>query len=661
MIIGEKTFKNKIIITFSFFVLTFSFVLVKAIYVQVVNNKKLLNYSKGQILREATIYPNRGHIYDRNGSPLAINVKTYSIFAIPRNMDARDYALRNLSQMVPDLKYSELKTKLYKRLRYTWLARKISLTDSQVEKIKKIKGIYIEAVPKRFYPNKELLSQTLGFVGVDNSGLSGVEFLFDKDLKGKPIQMRYYQDAKGRPIKLETEDQGGSAKDIFLSVDKELQSFAEKTIKDAVIEFQAAKGGIGVINPKNGEILAIANYPTFDPNDVDSSSQEARKLGFVSDPFEPGSTFKLLTVASALENKIARPDTSYYCEQGKLLVDDHVISEAETKKKYEWLTVSDIVRHSSNIGTTKIAFDVTFPKLDKTMKLFKIGEKSGIEIPGESRGIYQFKENVSPLTLSNISFGQGVATTGIQMLATYAVFENGGKYFRPTIIRGGNNGITPPQIISQETAKSIQKMLVKAVDEGTGFNAQIPHFVIAGKTSTAQKHDKDGGYKGYVPGFIGFPTNSDQKFVIYAYIDEPQVKYYGNDVAAPVFKKIAQYILYRNKEFNLGENKKPQDAKEQDKENLIDNKKLNPSNSKNKKDQRDEVKVVHSASRHVSKDVMPNFEGLDKLSSQSLLRQIDYPAIHSGVGVVIGQFPPAGSPLKKDISIKLNYSLPKYE
>lgn len=664
MILGEKTFKNKIITTFAFFAFVFSLVLIKAIYVQVINNKKLLSYSKGQILRESTVYPNRGQIFDRNGSPLAINVKTYSIFAIPRNMEARDFALRTLAQIDPELKYSELKSKLYKRQRYTWLARKISLTDAQAEKVKKIKGIYIEAVPRRFYPNKELLSQTLGFVGVDNAGLAGVEFLFDKDLKGKPTHLKYFQDAKGRPIKLQTEENHqGAAKDVYLSIDKELQSFAEKTIKDAALEFRGAKAGIGIINPENGEILAVANYPTFDPNEVDNSSPESRKLAFASDPFEPGSTFKLLTVASALENKIARPDTSYYCEQSKLLVEGHIISDAESSKKYEWLTVAEIIQHSSNVGTTKIAFDITFPKLDKTLKLFKIGEKTGIEVPGESRGIYQFKENVSPLTLSNISFGQGVATTGVQMLSAYAVFANGGNYFRPTILKGGNDGTTPERIISQETAKSIQKILVKAVNEGTGTNAQIPHFEIAGKTSTAQKHDKYGGYKGYVPGFIGFVLNSKQKFVIYAYVDDPQTKYYGNEVAAPIFKKIAQYILYRNKEFDLGQNKTAVERKDKSIENVSENKK-NTKTKKiplNKKIEKDEVKVVRAAARYLAKDVMPNFEGLDKLSAQSLLRQIDYPAIHSGIGVVTRQFPVAGTPLKKDISIKLNYSLPKYE
>lgn len=663
MILGEKTFKHKIITTFLLFVFAFALVIIKAFYVQVLNNKKLMEYSRGQIVREAIVYPNRGHIYDRNGSPLAINIKTYSIFAIPRNMDGRNFSLQNLVKIVPALSYTELKSKIYKRQRYTWLVRKISLTDHQAEKIKKIKGIYIEEVPRRYYPNKELLSQTLGFVGVDNSGLAGIEFLFDKNLRGSPIHLKYFQDAKGRPIKSETKSSGGEAKDIYLSIDKELQAFAEKTIKDAVLQFQAVKGGVGIINPENGEVLAMANYPTFDSNEVDSSTPEQRKLSFVSDPFEPGSSFKLLTVASALENKIARADTSYYCEQGKLLVEDHIISEAEVKKKYEWLTVSDIVRHSSNIGTTKIAFDVTFPRLNKTLKLFKIGEKTGVEIPGESRGIYQHKENVSPLTLSNISFGQGVATTGIQMLSAYAVFANKGAYFRPTIIKGGNEGVAPVQVISKDTANSISKMLVRAVEEGTGANAIIPHFVIAGKTSTAQKHDRSGGYKGYIPSFVGYPMNTNQKFVIMVYVDDPQTKYYGNDVAAPVFKEIAQYILYRNKELDVGENKSKEELEGKNKKVKLP---LKPAKkvAKNKKalQNKDEVKVVLSAaSRVISKDIMPNFEGLDKLSSQSLLRQVEMPAVHNGVGVVTSQFPPAGSVLRKDISIKLYYSLPKYE
>jgi cell division protein FtsI (penicillin-binding protein 3) len=271
------------------------------------------------------------------------------------------------------------------------------------------------------YPNHDVASQVLGFVGIDNVGLAGLEYLYNDDLKGEPRIVKYVRDAKGRAIKFESEDIGGTAKDITLSIDKDLQAMAEKYLKEAVDKFDAESGGFGVMDAETGEILAVGNYPNFDPNDVNKSKEVHRKLAFATDPIEPGSTFKTFTVISALENNIAKPETAFYCERGELEVEGHIISEAESKKKFEWLTVSEILRHSSNIGTTKLAFDLTYPKLKKTLTRFGFGEKTGVEFPGESRGIFVNKDNVPPLSLSNISFGQGVATTGMQMPSSRVV------------------------------------------------------------------------------------------------------------------------------------------------------------------------------------------------------------------------------------------------
>lgn len=638
----ERREHKKITFVFVCIIIFACMIFAKAFYVQVINKTRLVNYSKGQIVREATVYPYRGNIYDRNGSPLAINIKTYSIFTIPRDVVQKDRTWKELAKIVPKLKYSDIKERTYKRQKYTWIARKIELSDEQVEKIKNLKGVYFESVPKRFYPNGELLGQTLGFVGIDNTGLSGVEFLFDEDLKGRPIKYKYLRDAKGRAIKFENEESGGKSKDIYLSIDKELQAIAEKALKETVIEHKAFRGGIGVINSDNGEVLAMANYPNFNPNHVDRSRAEFRKLPFISDPFEPGSTFKILTIASALENKIVRPDTNYFCDYGKLLVEGHWISEAEEHKKYEWLSVTDILKYSSNVGTTKIAFDLTFPKLQKTLSDFNIGEKTGIEIPGESRGIFVNKVNISPLALSNISFGQGVATTGIQMLAAYASIVNDGSYIKPTIIKRNGEAFEKKQIISKKTAKELKKMLIKAVEEGTGKNAKIEHFVIAGKTSTAQKHDKNGGYKGHIPGFIGFPLNVSNKFVIYAYIDDPDGAYYGNIVAAPLFKKVAQYILYRNRE--------------------IEKTKISQKTEKTPPvELKDSVTVGFSSNEKIDSDTVPNLIGLDKISAQVIIDKLQLKAMHKGIGVIKEQFPKSGQPLNKDLILKLRYEPPQYD
>lgn len=632
----EKSIKNKIIFLFCTFLFAFVLILGKALKVQLFDRAELIERSRSQVFREITVYPKRGNIYDRNGNPLAINIQTYSIFTIPKNLKNLKSSLKKLARAVPSITYSDLLSRTKGRERYTWLARKIQLTKKQVQKVKEIKGIYIDSVPKRLYPNHEVASQVLGFVGIDNVGLAGMEYLFDKELRGKPKVVKYVKDAKGRPIKFESQDLGPNAKDYHLSIDKELQAAAEKFLKEAIEEHDADGGGFGVMDSQTGEILAVGNYPTFDPNIWRKGTEKSRKLAFATDPFEPGSTFKTFTVVSAFENKIATADTSFYCERGRLKVEDHIISEAESKKLHEWLTVEEILKLSSNIGTTKLAFDLTFPKLKKTIQKFGFGEKTGIEVPGESRGILTEKENVSPLSLSNISFGQGVATTGVQMLAAYSVIANKGLYIKPTLIKGGNASTKPRPLISKELSKEVERILIEAVENGTGSRARVPMFTIAGKTSTAQRVAPEGGYRGYVSGFIGFPANVKRPFVVYAYVDNPKGRYYyGNQVAGPVFRKITEYLLFKNKDFsNLA---------------LEDERTINKM---------DTVKIKHSSTRIISKDKVPNFLGLDKRSSSSLGKKLHIKVHHKGIGVVFKQVPEEGSSLENNQEVVLHYRPP---
>ena len=643
------------------FVCFFTFVLGKALKVQLIDAGDLIVRANSQFLRQAMVYPKRGNIYDREGNPLALNVQTYSIFTIPKSIGSDSVTYKKLSKIVPEISYHETMSTIKKRKKFTWLGRKLRLSKDQVEKIKDLKGIFIESVPERIYPNHELLSQTLGFVGLDNSGLAGLEHLYDKELKGNPVTLKYTIDNKGRPIKFEShQDVTAQAKDIYLTIDKDIQGMAEKYLKEAVIKHSADKGGVGVIDASTGEILAIANYPSFDPNDVKSSSPDHRKLSFATDPFEPGSAFKLFTIGSAFEHKVAKLDSNYYCEQGHMKVDGHIISEAESHERYEWLSVADIVKFSSNVGTTKIAFDLTFPKFRETLKSLNFGEKTGIEVPGESRGIFTEAENVTPLSLSNMSFGQGIAVTGVQMLGAYAAIANGGEYNRPTLIKKDRSQVAELEpendhqlqkkvrVFAPKTSEDLTKALVGVVEGGTGVTAQIPHFKIAGKTATAQRVDKNGGYHGYVAGFIGFPVNVDKRFVIYVYIDNPKVGgYYGGAVAAPVFKNLAQYMLYKNKDI-----RKLADSDEKLEKDL---------DLKTIKNNIDIVQEKSAATRVYDPNVVPNLLGLDKISTTNVANKLNLHLIHKGMGVVSSQFPAAGTPLSNDLVIKLEYSPPNYE
>ena len=631
--------KNKIYAIFILFCLLFSVIICRAFFIQIINKKKLLAYSEDQLIRKAVIFPNRGNIYDRNGHSMAINIQVYNIFSIPKMIKEKKKAFKRLSQIVPSLTLTKLSKTLRNRTRFTWIERQIKLDKKQVEEIKKQKGFFLEKTTKRFYPNHELMAQVLGFVGVDNIGLGGIEYKFNELLKGDVKIIKYLNDAKGRPIKFESYDTENKAKNVYLTLDKGAQAIAEKYLKLTVETHKATRGGVGIMDASNGEVLAIANYPSFDPNRLQDFKEAHRRLSFVTDPFEPGSIFKVFTVISALENKIVTPETSYFCEHGKLKVGNHFIKESDPSRKHEWLSVSDIIKYSSNIGTVKIAFDVTFPLLDKTIKDFGFGKKTNIQFPGESRGIYNDRGKTSQLSLSNLSFGQGMATTGIQVLAAYAAIANGGIYYPPIIIK------TPDEkkgrrIMSSNIAQEIQRMLVSVVESGTAKNIKIPYFKISGKTGTAQKTDKMGKYTEYIPSFVGFPVGVEKKFVVFAYIEGPNGKFYsGSKVAAPIVKNVIEYMLFKNKEYqNLAF-----DSRE------ISSSHIGP------------VLTKSSVDDPSAKGGMPRFIGLDKKSSYTLAKKIGVYLKHQGIGVVIKQNIKEGTPFSKDAVVILEHGPPHYE
>lgn len=618
--------------------LGFSLVLAKAFYVQVINSTKLIAYSESQVVRKVKIYPKRGYIVDRNDNPLAINVQRYNLFTFIKDRKKLKTEINSLKKILPNLNYSKILKQVEKRSRFTWIARRIDINHEDLAEIKKFKNILVETISSRMYPNHELLAQTLGFVGIDNDGLAGLEYEFNEKLQGEPEIYKYFRDAKGRPVKYESAKVEKRNADLILSIDKDLQASLEEAIKEGVQKHEANLAGAAVMDSETGEILAIANYPTFDPNL--NGNREFRKLSFVTDPFEPGSIFKSLTVASALENNIITEETNYYCERGKFRVDNHYITESDTNHNYEWLSVSEILKLSSNIGTTKIAFDLTYPVLKETLKKFRIGEKTGIEIPGESRGIFDNDENIKPLRLSNISFGQGVATTGVQMLAAYSAFANGGYYVKPTILKKtSEHKIEKKRILSRNTANKITDMLVSVVEDGTGGNAKIKHFVMAGKTSTAQRVDEGGGYKGYVSAFIGYPVNVEKRLVTLVYVDNPTKNgYYGNQVAGPIFKKINKAILYKSKSFNsLSRIKK--------------------SSNKNL----DNIQIKYSGRRKIHKGVVPDLVGLDKNSAFNILDSLKIKYNHNGFGLVKSQWPQPGTAISNSTQVKLNFAAPSYD
>ncbi|MCT4642507.1 MAG: penicillin-binding transpeptidase domain-containing protein [Bacteriovoracaceae bacterium] len=628
--------KIKITFAFLFIAVLFTSVVVKAFYIQVINRNKLITYSNSQVIRTKKIYPKRGQILDRNMNPLAVNIKRYNIFTYGKKTQATLESLKKLSYKLDKLPYEKIiKNIKARKNKFTWISRHIDLNKEQYSFVKKLKGIEVETQFSRMYPNHELASQLVGFVGIDNEGLSGIENYFNKELKGKPQVTKYYRDAKGRPVKFESDLIPTPSSDIVLSIDKNYQAILENYLKEGVLKHEAIRGGAAIMDAHSGEILAIANYPTYDPNNYSSYKGRNRKLSFVTDPFEPGSVFKSLTIASGINRNIIKEDTNYFCERGKFKVQNHYIKESDSKSNHEWLTVKDILKYSSNIGTTKIAFDITYPKLKEDLDKFNIGKKTGIQLKGESRGILEQKPNIDPLRLSNISFGQGVATTGIQMLASYAPFVNGGYYIKPTFLKK-NNPSNKVRVVSAKTAKKVKDMLVEAVEDGTGKNAKVKYFTIGGKTSTAQRIDDTGKYNGYISGFIGFPVGIGKDFITFVYIDNPKKGYYGNTVAAPIFKKIVSSILYKNKAFN----------------------KLAKTEPSKKTDI---VRMKRSGIRRFKKGLMPNLIGLDKTTVFELLDKEDIQYNTKGFGVIVKQFPAPGQKLSKNTIVDIEFAAPDYE
>ena len=550
--------KSRILIIFSLLLALWGVVLVRAALVQIFPNERLENLKKRQFETSIQIRTRRGAILDRNGKELAASVPSYSLFADPKlikNPTLTSIRLGGLLGVSPNNLKKRIKDR---RRRFLWVRRQLS--EAQMQKIKSWDepGLGFIEEPKRVYPNGSLLAQTIGFVGSEGAGLDGLELQFEKYLEGQLKQVILPRDARGRPLlpdgRALTNVPDGA--DLELTIDSELQFVLEQELLATTEKFNAQSAMGIVMDAQTSEILAMANLPTFDLNEASRFSQSVRRNRLVSDTFEPGSTFKTILMASALGQNVIRPNSRFFCENGKFKVGDKWINEADTDHKFGWLNATEILAQSSNIGTTKIALDLGDKRFIKTIHDFGFGQKTGVELPGEARGLINALP-WRPHLLSNVSFGHGISVTPMQLAVAYTAIANGGWLKKPRIVKAirPKNDEAPiefsseslRQVLSTNDAATLRMMLTAATDEqGTGAKARIPGFQVAGKTGTAQKIDAEkGGYKAnaYVSSFSGFVPAHDPRYVILIAIDDPQKAYYGSQVAAPVFAKIAQFLV----------------------------------------------------------------------------------------------------------------------
>ena len=553
--------KSRVILVFFFVVGLWVLLLMRGAYLQLVPNAQFEKIKKRQFNRMVRLSSRRGDILDRQGQELAVSVTSYSLFADPKIISDPYTVAKRLS-----VYFKKPFRKMYLKVigrsrRFVWIERRLSLKDYREIKSWNIRGLAFKEEYKRIYPNKTMAASVLGFVGNEQQGLGGLEKKFEKVLSGDGRKVRVQRDARGRVLvedgRIFASPPEGS--DIHLTIDKELQFWVESQLQKAVKENQAKAAWAVVLDPKNSEILAMASYPSFDSNKALRVHSQKRRNKTIHDVYETGSVMKTFSVGGALNHGLVKPNTKINTEGGVFKVGNRNITEADKNHIFKELTVSDILSYSSNVGTSKIALKMTDKLLYQTLVDFGFGQKSGVGLPGEARGLLSRPPWRDHLT-ANISFGHGVAVTALQVANAYAVIANGGELNQPFIIKEvrdvekgeviKTSKKTIRRVLTRENARLVKMMLSSAVIQGSGIQARIHGFPVAGKTGTAQKVKPNSrGYLSgdYIANFAGFVPASNPGYVIYVAIDTPKKKgYYASMVAAPVFRSIAEFALRRD-------------------------------------------------------------------------------------------------------------------
>ncbi|MFC1708539.1 peptidoglycan D,D-transpeptidase FtsI family protein [Candidatus Omnitrophota bacterium] len=494
----------------------------------------------------------RGVIYDRRLKPLVVNVRSYSLFAVPKEVKHKENTAKTLSEIL-ELDEDFILKRISSTKHFAWIKRRLS--DKLVKEIREldIKGIFFMKENKRSYPNGSLAAHILGFTDVDSVGLEGAELSCNRHLKGKSGYAFFVRDAHQSTLRLENSDKlPVDGYNVVLTIDQVIQYIAENALDEVYRKYNAKGASIVVMDPFSGEILAMANRTTFDPSAPGRFPTEALRNRAICNFFEPGSVFKIITAAAALEEERFKEDDKIFCEKGAYRVANHTLHD---HRPHGWLTFSEVFQKSSNIGVTKIAQELGLEKVHKYAKLFGFGELTRIKLPGETRGILKPLNAYSKTSIGAVPIGQEVAVTALQLASAISVVANGGLYYKPYIIKEiadrfdeiikGYRPKSLRRVISFETSQRVKKILEGVVEHGTGKLARSKEYKFAGKTGTAQKVDPKGGYShtNFFATFIGLAPAENPKLAIAVVVDDPYPVYYGGVVSAPVFKEVAEKSL----------------------------------------------------------------------------------------------------------------------
>ncbi len=516
-------------------------------YLQILMGNQLKQVAEKQHQICLKLESKRGAIYDRNYELLAFNLPTRSFFAVPDEIQNIDLVVRKFAPRVKDTP-QKLKSRLGKKSKFVWLIREVEEEESQTILSWNLPGIHFREETKRYYPHYPLGQYVLGLTDVDNQGLSGIEYQYNDPLSGKDGKAVFLRDALGNsfPIKEYPITSPEPGQSLVLTLDLGVQSIVEEELKGVIQTTESDAGSAVFMNPKTGEILAMAYAPCQDHS-------VSIKNKVISDNFEPGSTFKIVTTAAALEEGIKRPEDKIWAEEGSFKIMGRTIHDIE---EHEWLTFKECVVYSSNIGMAKVAMEVGKEKIYKYAKNLGFGSPTGIDLPGEGKGFIPPPEKLSDFTLSIFAIGQGVSLTAIQLLNAYSAVANAGTLMRPYMVKAILNEegkvvkkFNPQQIrqaLEPTTAQTLIDFLKDVVIQGTGVTAKLEGLSIAGKTGTAQvPKPAGGGYEKdrYLSSFVGFFPAENPQMVGILILDNPKGQHFGSQTAGPAFKNIAAKIL----------------------------------------------------------------------------------------------------------------------
>ena len=522
-------------------------------WLMVVKHGELTQLAERQYSRTVVLYAQRGPIVDRLGSALATSTSTESLFVQPRGVGD---PVRVATRLAPILgqTQAEVHAALTSTRSFVWLRRKLPPTMADQVRALREPGLGFLPEPLRLYPNRELGAHVLGFEGAEG-GLEGVERAFNADLAGQPGKAIVGRDALGREVAApHVLQQPQPGHGVMLTIDKTIQYIAEREVDAAYRRTHSKAAMAVVVEPRTGDVLAMAIRPTFNPNmflDVPSSDYWRNRT--VTDPFEPGSTFKLIMAAAALEEGVVRPEDRIYAENGAITLAGTTIRDW---KKYGWLTFAEVLQNSSNVGSIKVGLSLGRDRYYRYMKAFGFGAPTGVGLAGESRGLLREPQRWSLLSLPTMSIGQEISVTALQLVTAVGAVANGGTLMQPRLVRAifdadGHEtrrfeAKALRQVISPTTARTLTNLMMGVVESGTGHFAAIPGYAVAGKTGTAQKLDPSTKRYSHAPGvlsFVGFAPADEPRFVMLVALDEPRNEKWGSEAAAPIFSAIGREIL----------------------------------------------------------------------------------------------------------------------